>query len=306
MRRIQPMKKNKATIINIIFSLILIFNANLRSQAQDSNKFIILPPGTTFEARIDHTISSAKSHSGDKFVLEVVSPVIANGTDVVIAQGSKVIGEVVEAIPSSKIPKLKGDPKPIGKLQIELTTIETPQGNSYPLVASLMGELVLTGQTRKINPDLGAGIGYVGSQNNFNAIKPGANSIYSMGRRPGSGPALTHKKDLINDPIYGIDSPNPMSNSSQKSQIRSLVKKNNELYIYEGSPLTVKLDTPLKIPYGKSPTTLSEPISQPVNTSNNQANVDFGSVKHFSKNENTNLNNNNNNVNTNPINQNPF
>ncbi len=287
----------------VIYTLLvaLVFNTGaVFTSAQDASKFIVLPPGTTFEGRLDHTIGSLKSHNGDKFIIEIVSPVIANGTDVVIPQGSKVIGEVVEAIPSSKVPRLKGDPKPAGKLQIALSTIETPDGNSYPIVGSILGEFVISGMSRKANPDLGAGIGYVGSQYNLNSIKPGANSIYSMGRQR---QGLMSKKDVTSDPMYGSGDPtNNLANMGQKTEIRSLVKKNNELYIYAGSPLTVKLDTALKIPYGKSIPGINNANTNP--TVQSQSNTDFANIKHFSRPSSDNPSPSKNDINT--QNQDPF
>src|SRR3954464_7296936 len=47
-------------------------------------KTIVLPIGSTFEGRIDQTISSEHSHAGTRFNIVVDSPVLVNGTDVVI------------------------------------------------------------------------------------------------------------------------------------------------------------------------------------------------------------------------------
>ncbi len=82
-----------------------------RNQSADSlyrgahtmhGKTVIIPIGVDFEGRIDHTIGSSVSKPGERFEVEVSSPVLANGTDVLIPAGSAVIGEVVECIPSSR------------------------------------------------------------------------------------------------------------------------------------------------------------------------------------------------------------
>lgn len=262
----------------VLVSILILFtmaNITFGQSDIDSVKSMIIPAGATFEGRIDHTIGSSKSHAGDKFALTIASPVLSNGVDVVIAAGSKVIGEVVEAIPSSRVPRIKGYPKPTGKLQIQLTSLLTPQGASFPIVASVLGEFVVMGNQMKTNPELGAGIGYVGTQNNFNAVRPGASSPYSKGNRPGMGPSVMNRRDLMSDPIYGNNSNNANIYAVQKSQIRSLIKKNRELYIYEGAPLTIKLDTPLKIPFGKAN------LSKDNDSSGNNTTEDFGHAKHF-------------------------
>src|SRR5271166_1084048 len=66
-------------------------------------KTVFLPTGTTFEGRIEQTISSSKSHQGERFSIVIASPILGNGSDVIIPQGSKVLGEVVEAIPHDQV-----------------------------------------------------------------------------------------------------------------------------------------------------------------------------------------------------------
>ncbi len=66
-------------------------------------KTILLPIGTTLEGRMDSTISSGHSKEGDRFTIGMSTPVLANGSDVIIPAGSQIMGEVVEAIASGKI-----------------------------------------------------------------------------------------------------------------------------------------------------------------------------------------------------------
>jgi len=99
-------------------------------------KTVIIPIGIDFEGRIDHTIGSAVSKQGEKFEVEVSSPVLANGTDVLIPAGSAVIGEVVECIPSARLPHTKGFPKPTGQLRVQLSGLRTPDGVTYPSQAA--------------------------------------------------------------------------------------------------------------------------------------------------------------------------
>ena len=262
--------KQHLKILTLFFVFVLCLNIGLAQ----TNQFVVLPVGTSFEARINMTISSSKSHNGEKFELEVVNPVLANGTDVIIPQGSKVVGEVVEAIPSSKVPREKGDPKPNGKLQIQLNNIITPNGITYPVVASIIGETSSMGAMSQANPNLGASVGYVGSQHTLNSLKPGANSQFMMNRIPG-GQNLVTRKDISSDPVYGGQSNIPGMAQFQKSKIRALQLKNHELYIMAGSPVNIKLDTPLKIPYGKIENVTNS------STQSDKVNTDFGSAKHF-------------------------
>jgi hypothetical protein len=203
-----------------------------------SGKAVVIPAGTTLEGRIDTTIGSAVSKQGARFIIEMTSPLLVNGSDVLIPAGASILGEVVEAIPANKVPHAKGE-KPTGKLRVQMNTLKMPDGTTYPLVASLVGEQVPGGGEH--NPNLGGGIGYSGSSNSFEAVAPGR--TYAPGRGRNTGPHVVTKQELMQDPILGRDK----NDNSYYFTIRSLVKKKRNLYIYQGSLLSVHLDAPFKM-----------------------------------------------------------
>jgi hypothetical protein len=201
-------------------------------------KTILLPAGTTLEGRMDRTISSSNSRQGQRFNIVLASPMLWGGSDVAIAAGSQIVGEVVEAIPAGKQKKVKGMPKPIGMLRVQITALITPDGASYPMVGSLAGERVVQNRRGKPNPNLGGGIGYVGSQANFDAVAP-------QGRAGGNGrtPQVVLRPDLAKNPLYGTD----LGGAAGEPHIRSLVMRKQDLVIAGGSPVTVQLNAPLKL-----------------------------------------------------------
>lgn len=222
-------------------------NGNYRAPDMMNGKTVLLPVGTTFEGRMQETIGSASSRQGQKFEIMMATAVLANGTDVIIPAGSTVVGEVVEAIPSHHLPHHKGYPKPLGKLRVSLTGLRTPDGVTYPLIASLAPEM--TGQ-HKLNPNLGGGVGYVGSQAAFTAVQPGmADRNRQNGYR--QPPRVMTRSDLQRDPIYGGD--NNDKNYDPKAQIRSLMRHGNDLVILSGSPVSVRVDAPFKIGMSSAP-----------------------------------------------------
>lgn len=230
-----------------------------RNQSADSlyraahtmhGKTVIIPIGVHFEGRIDHTIGSSCSKPGERFEVEVSSPVLANGTDVLIPAGSVVIGEVVECISSSKLPHQKGFPKPTGQLRVQLSGLRTPDGVTYPMVASLAGETQAQGGGRgrsrgmeRANTKLGHGIAYVGTQAGFEAVAPGAAQRFRT--KPGQPPKVVTPQDIMRDPIYGNGQAG--AQMSGISHVRSLVKRNYNLWILAGSPLSIRIDAPFKM-----------------------------------------------------------
>lgn len=207
-------------------------------------KTVIIPMGTIIEGRMNSEISSKNSTQGEKFTLEITTACLANGTDVVIPAGSKIEGEVVEAIPASKIYRRKGvQGKPTGKLRTQLNTLRTPDGISYPLTASIAGELISAGKGRlQQNPEITKhDIAYMGSVTSFAAVHPGVNS--SNAANPLK---VTDRRAYMKDPILGSEKPDALSRMG-RPVYRSLVRIKQDIYIREGSPLNVRLDSPLKI-----------------------------------------------------------
>jgi hypothetical protein len=239
-------------LLSMAAILALSYTAPLSSFAQDFSgasslhgKTVMLPRGTTFEGRMDLTIGS-RSHQGQPFTISMSAPVLANGTDILIPAGSKIIGEVVEAIEAKEVPHPKGM-KPSGKLRVQLTALRTPDGITYPLVASLAGETYSmngSGGPGQANKNLGGGVGYVGTQSSFEAVAPGMADRRRNGNG-GQGLKVLSKSDIMRDPIYGIDQMDQQASGAPK--IRSLVKRGRDLYIASGSPVSIKLDAPFKI-----------------------------------------------------------
>ncbi len=212
-----------------------------------AGKTVIIPAGTTFEGRIDRTIGSSVSKQGTSFTISLSSPVLANGTDVLIPAGAQVLGEVVQAIPASQVPHKKKE-KPPGELRIQITALRMPDGMTFPMVANLIGEEEVAGpyggyggRYGQSKSHLGSGIGYVGTQQGFQTVQPGRTN---RGYRGNNSSGVVTKEELLNDPIMGREKD---MDSSEKMAIRSLVKKNRDLYIYVGSPLTVRLEAPFKM-----------------------------------------------------------
>lgn len=205
-------------------------------------KTVLIPAGSHIEGRITSTISSARSKQGEHFTIEITSPVLANGTDVVIPVGSRIIGEVVEALPSGRQPRQKGMPKPNGKLRTQLSMLQTPDGVSRPLIATIAGEFITSGRgVDRPNDEINEpNLGYAGSQSSFDAVHP------TMGKKNqhGKGPQVIDRRQYFKDPILG-SSTNKHQRGSQV--IRSMVKKGREIYIFGGSPLTVRIDAPFKV-----------------------------------------------------------
>jgi hypothetical protein len=219
-----------------------------RAPSTMSGKTILVPIGTTWEGKIDQTISSARSRSGTAFNIVMSSPVLLNGTDVIVPAGSAMIGEVVEAIPASRVPpRMMQDKRTVrGKLRVQISGLRTPDGVVHPLVASLAGEIDTMSQGGlKKHPETphGTGIAYVGSASSFEAanINRGkfGNSNYGDKRPP-----VVRKRDLLADPLLGAgdDGYRP-----DELSIRSLVLKGRDYWVYAGSPLTVRLQAPFKI-----------------------------------------------------------
>ena len=196
---------------------------------------VMIPAGTMFEGRIDQTIGSKQSHAGQKFLVTMASPALGNGQDVIIPAGAQFLGEVVEALSSSHLPHKKGFNKPVGKLRVTITGLRIPDGSTFAVVASFVKDA-------KGSPELGTGVAYVGTQASFN-------QLYPRGGGPGTRQTggLVGKDAMLKNALYGDPDKDKNNNNGQQNQIRSLLKKGNEVYIENGSPMSIRLDAPLRI-----------------------------------------------------------
>ncbi len=214
-----------------------------------SGRTVVIPAGTTFEGRIGSTIGSSVSKQGESFRITLSSPLLTNGSDVLIPAGAEVMGEVVQAIPAKDVPHAKKE-KPTGKLRVQITALRLPDGMTYPMVGSLIGERTAVNPYGMYNPYnsgsntvRGSGVAYVGTPTGFESVVPGKARYDRNGT-----PSVVTKNELLNDPVLGRD----RSISDEKTEFRSLIKKNRNLFIYNGSPLTVRLEAPFKIGVGSS------------------------------------------------------
>jgi hypothetical protein len=234
--------------LNFVLSPPLTY-AQYQAPSSLQGKTIVIPIGTTFEGRIDSTIGSSISRQGERFVISTSSPVLANGVDVLIPAGAEVMGEVVEAVPAKKVPHQKYQIKPIGKLRVQLTALRMPDGLTFPLIASIIPDKMTARGGNQQRP-LGTGVAYVGSQANFEVVAPG-NPQYNRARR-GTAPKVVSPSDVLKDPILGRDQLYANNGNPMGGAIRSLVRKHNDLYIYSGSPISMRIDAPFKLSFSSA------------------------------------------------------
>lgn len=94
-------------------------------------RVVVAPAGSRFDATLVSTLSSGINRVGDIVTASVSTP-LAVGTDVVIPSGSQLVGQVVNAIPAKRFRAGSG-----GILEIRFTSIQTPDGQRYPISASV-------------------------------------------------------------------------------------------------------------------------------------------------------------------------
>lgn len=234
-----------------------------KSPSTMKGKTVIIPMGTAFEGRIDHTISSAHSREGERFYLIMSAPVLLNGTDVIIPAGSKIIGEIVEAVPAGNVPvnkSLNQDKRLVnGKLRIQISGLQTPDGVTYPLVGAIAGEIPHGpgASNQRFKAPIGTGVAYMGSAAGFEGVNANQNSFSYDPRTGRMIPKLVTRKDYMKDQIYGNGGEGYDYN---QNVIRALVLRKRNYYLYEGSALSVRLTAPFKI--GINPPTMGVPMGE--------------------------------------------
>lgn len=94
-------------------------------------KVVVAPAGSRFDATLTTTLSSGINRIGDIVSATVSSPLVV-GSDVLIPAGSQIIGQVVNAVPARRFRAGAG-----GVLEVRFTAIQIPDGQRYPLSASV-------------------------------------------------------------------------------------------------------------------------------------------------------------------------
>jgi hypothetical protein len=93
---------------------------------------VTIPAGIALAIRIDQRISAKRSHAGDKFTGEIVEPVLATDSSVILPKGTPVGGAVVVA-------HKRGHFKGRSVLELRLTSL-TLNGTAYPLTTKALAE----------------------------------------------------------------------------------------------------------------------------------------------------------------------
>ena len=110
--------------------------------------------------------------------------------------------------------KEKRQPKPHGKLRVQLNSLRTPDGITYPLVGALAPETFETTRSSQRSEPWG-GVAYVGSEASFDATAP------TNVRRGGAGGVMS-RSDMTRNTMYGRDTNQRQQGSGR---IRSLTVK---------------------------------------------------------------------------------
>ena len=115
---------------SILFSLLsFMLMALTPAQAAYQAQTTFVPAGTPITANIQSTLSSEFTRIGETFTATLNSPIYA-GSQIVAAPGSTLQGQVVG------VEKAGRGGKP-GSVDIRLTSVITPNGQRYPLSASV-------------------------------------------------------------------------------------------------------------------------------------------------------------------------
>ena len=184
-------------------------------------KVVVAPAGSRFEASLISTLSSGINRVGDIVTASVSSPLII-GSDVIIPGGSQVIGQVVNAIPAARFMAGSG-----GVLEIRFTSIQTPDGQRYPLSASVdTSQFKLQAETGGSRLAKGVGKTAVGA---------------------GLGAVLGTALGAIAGGMPGRGAWSGAAIGGGLGALGALASKGSELILQSGTPLPVALDQSLQV-----------------------------------------------------------
>lgn len=148
---------------------------------------IEVPAGTEIQARLNQSVSSARSQPGEKFEATLSAPVVV-GNDVVLPKGALLQGHVTRAVASGHL-------KTPARLSLTLDEIEC-QGRSYPITTSVVARSARSHKRRNLaliggGSGAGALIGALAGGGTGALIGAGAGAAAGTG-----GAYFTGKKDV--------------------------------------------------------------------------------------------------------------
>ena len=149
---------------------------------------ILVPSDTTLEVRIDQTLSTKRSHAGERFHASLAAPLVIDGKEV-IPQGAPMQGTVIMC-------KASGRFKGRGEIAIRIDSVEY-NGQSIPLSTSLDAKVSAAHKKRDIafiagGAGTGAGIGAVAGGPAGAGIGAGAGAGAGF-----IGAVITGKKQVV-------------------------------------------------------------------------------------------------------------
>ena len=184
-------------------------------------RVVVAPSGSQFEVTLTATLSSGINRVGD-IVTATVSNPLAIGSYVVIPSGSQVIGQVVNAIPAKRFRAGSG-----GVLEIRFTSLITPDGQRYPLSASVdTAQFKLQAETGGSRLAKGVGKAAVGA---------------------GLGAALGTAIGAIAGGMPGRGAWSGAAIGGGAGALQAIVSKGTELILQSGTSVPVLLDQSLQV-----------------------------------------------------------
>ena len=117
----------------------------------------VIPADTTFEARIDETLSTGRSRAGQRFHASLAAPMVVDDKEI-ISQGAPIEGTVIMCKPSGRF-------KGRGEIAIRLDAIEY-HGQMVPIATSLDAKVSAAHKKRDLiliggGAGAGAGLGAI-------------------------------------------------------------------------------------------------------------------------------------------------
>ena len=148
---------------------------------------LTVPAGTVLTVRLNQSVGSRSSSTGDTFTATVAEPITV-GDKVAIPKGAEVTGTVAEAVPRGKF-------KGAARLVLALNSVSV-DGKSYPVEAALSRSMKGKGKRTAVaiggGAALGALIGGIAGGGKGAAIGAAAG-----GGAGTAGAALTGNKDIV-------------------------------------------------------------------------------------------------------------